>query len=285
MLKHAADDIVELRHAGFLDGPAVLRVAHVLIFFRQMRDDVHPRRVHPNEERLAVRLRLVDEALGLVENNGIDRFHVVLDAVDRMRRQRALVGDLLLADLAPARIDGGIVDVRRDAMQNVARPDLVLQVLRIVRMEGIFHRIQMVEIAPELVEAMQGRQIFVAIAEMVLAELARGVAHRLEHRCDRRRLRRHADGRPRLPHRGEARAHRQLPGDEIGAARGAARLGVIVGEERAVRCQLVEIGRPTRHHAAVIGADIEPADIVAHDEKNVRLVACGSGRCRLRCLR
>jgi hypothetical protein len=38
-----------------------------------------------------------------------------------------------------------------------------------------------IEITVELFEAMHGRQIFVAIAEVVLAELAGGVAERLQH--------------------------------------------------------------------------------------------------------
>jgi len=40
--------------------------------------------------------------------------------------------------------------------------------------------IQVVEIAEELVEAVIGRQILVLVAEVVLAELSRGIAKRLE---------------------------------------------------------------------------------------------------------
>src|SRR5262245_29392505 len=65
---------------------------------------------------------------------------------------------------------------------------------------------------------------------MVLAELAGGVAHRPERRGDRRRLVRHAERRARLTHAGEAGSNRQLAGDQIGAARRAARLGVVVDE-------------------------------------------------------
>ena len=38
----------------------------------------------------------------------------------------------------------------------------------------------MVEVAEELVEAVDGRQEFVAVTEMVLAELSRRIAERLE---------------------------------------------------------------------------------------------------------
>ena len=190
--------------------------------------------------------------------------------------------DLLLADLAPARIDGRVVGVGRPGVQHVARADLVLEVLRIVGMERVLHRVEVIEVAEELVEAVHRRQKFVAVAEMVLAELAGGVAHGFERRGDGRRLRRHADGGAGLAHRGQPGADRQLAGDEIGAARRAARLGVIVGEQHAFGGELVEVRRLARHDAAVIGADIEPADVVAHDEDDVGLAARGGGRGRLR---
>ena len=154
MLHDGADVVVELRHAGFLDRPAVLRDCASLSYLRrEMRDDMHARRVVPDEERLAGGLGLVDEGDGLVADDLVDGLHVVFDAVDRMRRQRPFVGDLLLADLAPARIDRRIVGVGRESVQQIARADLVLEVLRIVRVEGVFHRVEVIEIAPELVEA------------------------------------------------------------------------------------------------------------------------------------
>ena len=56
-------------------------------------------------------------------------------------------------------------------------PTLVQQLLRIVGMRRVFHRVEVIEVAEELVEAVHGRQELVVIAEMVLAELAGGVAH------------------------------------------------------------------------------------------------------------
>ena len=46
--------------------------------------------------------------------------------------ERAGVLDLLLADLAPARLLGRVVRVGRPGVDHVARADLVLQLLRIV---------------------------------------------------------------------------------------------------------------------------------------------------------
>jgi len=104
LLHHQADVVVELRHAGFMDRPAVLRVAQRLILRRQMRHDVHAGRVEPQEERLAVGPRLVEELEGEVADFVVHRLHP-------LRAQLAAVLDPLLADFAPARVDGRIVDI------------------------------------------------------------------------------------------------------------------------------------------------------------------------------
>ena len=44
-------------------------------------------------------------------------------------------------------------------------------------MAGIFHRIEVIEVAKELIEAVHRRQELVLVAKMVLAELAGGIAH------------------------------------------------------------------------------------------------------------
>ena len=64
-----------------------------------------------------------------------------------------------------------------------------------------------------------------------------------------------------------------LAGDEVGAARRAARLGVVVGEAHALGRQAVEVRRPAGHDALVVRADIGPADVVAHDHDDVGLLA------------
>ena len=109
----------------------------------------------------------------------VDRLHALLG-------QWAGVFDRLLADLAEARIDGRIVDVGRLGAQHAARAELLTErrVLRIVLVLGLLLGVQMVEIAEELVEAVQRRQELVLVAEMVLAELPGGIAERLEQRRD-----------------------------------------------------------------------------------------------------
>ncbi len=71
-----------------------------------MGDDVHACGVEPDEERLVVLLRLVDEGEGGLQNLVIDRFHP-------LRIKRPGVPDPLLADLAPAGLHRRIVDVGR----------------------------------------------------------------------------------------------------------------------------------------------------------------------------
>ena len=192
------------------------------------------------------------------------------------RRQRAFVDDPLLADLAPARHDGRVIRVGGIAMHQVARAVFVDPVLRIVEPIRIRHRVEVIEVAEKFIEAVHGRQIFVEVAEMVLAELPGSVAERFEHGGERHRLLREADVRTGLTDCRETGAHRKFAGDEIGAAGGAACFGVVVGKPHAFGRKSVEIGRLPRHDTAMIGADVEPADIVAHDDEDVRRPA----RCR-----
>jgi hypothetical protein len=79
---------------------------------------------------------------------------------------------------------------------------------------------------------MNGREHVVAVAEVVLPELAGGVALRLQQRGDRRVLLLHAFRRARQADLGQAGANWRLPGDEGGAAGRAALLAVPVGEQR-----------------------------------------------------
>jgi hypothetical protein len=165
-------------------------------------------------------------------------------------------------------------------MDHVARTDLVQQILRIGGMRRVFHRVKVIEVAEELVEAVHRRQEFVQIAKMVLAELTGGVAYSLQRLGDRDCLRRQADGRAGLADRGHAGADRQLAGDEVRAARGAARFRVVVGEQHAFGGQLVEVRRPPGHHAAMVGAEIPDADIVAHDDDDIWPLSGRRGRRR-----
>jgi hypothetical protein len=114
--------------------------------------------------------------------------------------------------------------------------------------------------------------MLVAVAEVVLAELAGDVALALSSPAMVGSSIAHAFGRAGQADLGQAGADRRLAGDEGGAARGAALLAVPVGEERAFRGDAVDVGRAVAHHAVVVGADVELADVVAPDDEDVRLL-------------
>ncbi len=129
----------------------------------------------------------------------------------------------------------------------MSRPNRVLETSWVVAMTWIFHRIEVVEITIKLVEAMHRRQELVQITQMVLAELAGSVTHAHERRGDGRRLVGQSNWRTGLPHGSQARADGQFAGDEVGATRCAARLGVVVSEHHSLNSKLVDIRSLARH--------------------------------------
>ena len=110
-----------------------------------------------------------------------------------------------------------------------------------------------------------------------------GVPHGFQRGRDGRRSAGMPMRDPGLADGGKAGSDRQFAGDEVGATRRAARLGVVVGEAHAFRGELVEVRRAPGHDFLVVGADVEPADIIAHDKDDVRplIRRC---RCRPGCL-
>src|SRR5262249_57759720 len=53
---------------------------------------------------------------------------------------------------------------------------------------------------------------------------------------------------------------------------GAALLAVPVGEHRAFSGHAVDVGRAVPHDAVIVGTDVVPADVVAPENQNVRLL-------------
>ena len=195
LLHDRADDVVELGHSGFVQSTSRSAACAVFSYFSErwvtmcMRVGFSQRK-NGLPSPFALSRNLNDEVEDLVVH-GLHPFRV----------ERAGVLDLLLADLAPARLLGRVVLVGRPGVDHVARADLVLELRRVVGMGRVLHRVQVIEVAEELVEAVDGRQELVEVAQVVLAELAGGVAHRLKRRGDGRRLRPagrswHPPGRP-----------------------------------------------------------------------------------------
>ena len=128
----------------------------------------------------------------------------------------------------------------------------------------------MVEVAEELVEAVDGGQELIQVTQVVLAELAGSIAHGFERCRNGRCFRRHPDRRAGLTNGSQASAYRQLAGDEVGATSSTGRLSIVIGEAHSLGGEFVEVRRLARHDALVVGADIKPTDVVAHDNYDVR---------------
>ena len=115
-----------------------------------VREQVHVREVHPHEERLVGVNGLLDESLGLLGK-------VVVAGQHPLCVERPGVLDLLLADLAPSRLHGLVVDVGGEAVDDAARLDRLDEVAEFFLREVVVHLrlflgVEVVEIAVELVE-------------------------------------------------------------------------------------------------------------------------------------
>ena len=249
LLQDLADVRVVLDHPVGVDPEAGLALRAPL----QVREDVHPRRVPPEEERLLGLVRLVDEAERPLGDLVVDRLHPLLG-------QRPGVLDLVVAGPRPPRA------------QHAARAEalLELRVLRIVGVLRLLLGVQVVEVAEELVEPVLGRQELVAVAEVVLPVLAGHVPERLEQLGERGILGFQSEVGPWQADLGQPGADRRLAGDERRAPGGTALLPVPVGEEPALTGEAVDVGRPVAHDTEVVGAEVVPADVVAPDDDDVR---------------
>jgi hypothetical protein len=120
----------------------------------------------------------VDKLLGRLEELGVHSFHALAG-------QGTGVLAALPAHPAKLRIFGGVVLVRRPAVQYTPRPKLLLErrILHagVVELLRLFFGVEMVKVAVELVEAVHSRQELVTVPEVILAELSRRVAERLQH--------------------------------------------------------------------------------------------------------
>ena len=130
----------------------------------------------------------------------------------------------------------------------------------------------MVQATDELVETVHRGQVFIEVALMVLAELAGGIALRLQHGGDRDigllptlGGSRHAD----LGHPG---SHRHGAVEESSPAGRAGLLTVVVRKGDPLPGDAVDVGSSVAHHATVVVADIPGADIVAPDHQDIRLL-------------
>ena len=111
--------------------------------------------------------------------------HLVVDRLHPLLGQRAGVLDPLPADTAEALVLRRVVLVRCPGVDDASGPEALVEQREVlggrpIRLLGLLLRVQVVEVAEELVEAVGRRQVLVQVAEVVLAELARRVPERLQ---------------------------------------------------------------------------------------------------------
>ena len=116
---------------------------------------------------------------------------------------------------------------------------------------------------------------------MVLAELAGVVAEVEQELGERRRAGPQVGRAAGQLRRDHARAQRVHASEEGVAPGRAALLGVVVHEPGALICDAIKIGRFAHPHTLLVAAQLHPADVVAHDEKDVWFLGrllCGCRR-------
>src|SRR5262245_58234096 len=113
---------------------------------------------------------------------------------------------------------------------------------------------------------------------MVLADLSGGITERLESFGNAHVLGAQADVGTGKSNLGETGADRRLSSDKCGASGSATLLAIPVGEHRAFPGDAVDVRRTVTHDPMIVGADIEPTDVVGHDHENVGPRFNGLGR-------
>ena len=134
------------------------------------------------------------------------------------------------------------------------------------------HGVEVIQVAPELLEAVCRWQRRRFIAEVVLAELAGVVAEIQQEFCYRGRARQQRTGGTRKLRHDHARPQRMHAGGEGGAPGRAALLGIIGHKPRTFIREAVDVGRLPNHEPLMVGTHVHDADVIAHDEQDVGLV-------------
>ena len=192
---------------SWYSSPLAPEMPYVLLLY--VRTEVHARAVPPCEPWLPGFLLALDEVHGSRKRLVVHRLHALL-------RQGTRVLDL----------------AARGGLDDAARAELFpeFRVLRIVAVFGLLLRVEVIEVAHELVEAVVGRQVLVAVALVVFAELAGGIAHPLHHGGDG-----YIGILPAFlgtwkSDLGHAGSHGHVAAKKCGAAGGAGLLAVVIGE-------------------------------------------------------
>jgi hypothetical protein len=247
MVEQATDQRVVLNHPVGVEAQTGLSQ----IFLLHVGEVMHPSCVEPAKERFVRLGRAVEEVLGKTKHLFIDRFHTFLG-------QRARVFDPAIGEAV-----------------NDASRSLFLSEFRILRVVIVFRFllcVEVVEVAIELVETVVGRQKLILVAKMVLPELSGHIAERFEQLGNGRVFFSQSQVSARKTDFGQACSKWHLPSDECRATSGTALLRVVRYELTALFGEAVDVRRAVAHEPLVVGADIPIADVVSHDNEDVRLL-------------
>src|SRR5580765_6467427 len=108
---------------------------------------------------------------------------------------------------------------------------------------------------------------------MILAELTAHIAQRLQRFGHRHVFGMQTEVRAWKPYLRESGTDRRLPRDEGCPSGCAALLAIPIGEEGTFLGDAVDVWRAIPHDPKIIGAHVEPTDVVGHDHKDIRLAS------------
>ena len=213
-----------------------------------MGPEVHSGRVEPNKKGFVVLGGTLNKLLRTIEKLEVDRLHAFF--IERPGISYAPI---------------------RKAVHNAPRSKPLTEggVLGIVGIFGLLLGIQVIEVAKELVKPVLGGQKLIAVTQVVLAKLPRGIALFFQERGEGHILRPDTQVSARHPHLGQAGANRGLPGDKRGAPCGTTLLTVIVGELGTLIGDAVNVGRLVAHHAHVVSREIPKTDVITPNHQNI----------------
>ena len=246
---HAAGILVRGRVLLFTD-------RHLLV--ADMGAEVHACAAPPDEPGLACLVLALDEILCCSHGFVIDGFHALLG-------QRTCVLDLAVG----RRLD--------DTTWAIFLAKL--RILRVILVFGFLFCVQVIEIAEKLVETVIGGQHFIAVTEVVLAELAGRIALRLEQAGNRGILNHHSLFGTRQADLGETGTKDALTGNEGGTPCGTGLFTVVVGEGHPLLGDTVDVGGLVAHEAPGVVGDVGLADIISPDHKDVGFVCRSCHSC------
>ena len=194
--------------------------------------------IHPKENGL-VGLHLFFEEIGRARGD------VVVDRLHPLFGQRPGVFDLLRSVWIGEAVDHAS---RTEVLAEVGKFRIIR--LRIIGKLRLFFGVEVIKVAVELVEPMRGRQHLILVAEVVLAELAGGIALSLQQFGDGWIFLAQTEIGTRQADFAEAGPEYALPGDEGRASCGAALFSIIISEDHPIRGDGVDVGRAVAHQSS-----------------------------------